>query len=123
VRDWFLKANKLDTENAEPLELYYESYGAARQAPTPNAIDALVYAMSLAPQDEQVRMNATMALLSEGKTADAQKAFVLIGYQPHLPPQTREWADKVIQAMAKGDPKGALTLIRSFKPASDPQNK
>ena len=123
VRDWFLKANKLDTENAEPLELYYESYGAAHQPPTPNAVDALVYAMSLAPQDEQVRMNATMALLSEGKAADARRAFAMIDYQPHLAPQTREWADKVMQAIESGETKGALTLIRSFKPAPDPQKK
>lgn len=123
IRDWFLKANKLDTENAEPLELYYESYGAAHQPPTPNAVDALVYAMTLAPQDEQVRMNATMALLAEGKAADARKAFALIGYQPHLAPQTREWADKVMQAIDSGDTKGALTLIASFKPAPEADKK
>ena len=123
IRDWFIKANKLDTENAEPLELYYETYAAAHQPPTPNAVDALVYAMSLAPQDEQVRMNATMALLSEGKAADARKAFAMIDYQPHLAPQTREWADKVMQAIGSGDTKGALSLIHSFKPAPDPQKK
>ena len=123
IRDWFLKANKLDTENAEPLELYYETYAEAHQPPTPNAVDALVYAMSLAPQDEQVRMNATMALLAEGKVADARKAFAMIGYQPHLAPQTREWADKVMQAMDKGDTKGALTLITSFKPAPEADKK
>ena len=123
IRDWFLKANKLDTENAEPLELYYESFAAAHQPPTPNAVDALVYAMSLAPQDDQVRMNATMALLGEGKAADARKAFAMIDYQPHLSPQTRQWADKVMQAIDSGDSSGALTLIRSFKPASETQKK
>lgn len=123
IRDWFLKANKLDTENAEPLELYYETFAAAHQPPTPNAVDALVYAMTLAPQDEQVRMNATMALLSEGKAPEARKAFAMIDYQPHLAAQTREWADKVMQAIGSGDTKSALSLIASFKPVPDPQKK
>lgn len=123
IRDWFIKANKTDTENAEALELYYESYRAAHQRPTANAVDALVYAMSLAPQDEQLRMAATQELLAEGKTADAKKAFAEVAYQPHLPSQTREWADKVMQAIDHGDSKGALALIQSFKPAPPPQKK
>jgi hypothetical protein len=33
VRSWFAKANRLDTENAEPLILYYQSFVAAGERP------------------------------------------------------------------------------------------
>ena len=123
IREWLIKANKLDTENAEPLKLYYETYTIARQRPTPNAVSALLYAMELAPQDEGVRLAATQELLAEGKAADAKKAFELVAYQPHLPAQTREWAGNVMQAIDRGDTKGALKIIQSFKPDPASQNE
>jgi hypothetical protein len=38
IRRNFLAANKLDTEDPEPLLLYYESFGKSGRRPTPNAI-------------------------------------------------------------------------------------
>ncbi len=116
IRGSFIKANKLDTENAEPLMLYYESYPAAHQPPSPNAVDALVYAMALAPRDQSLRTEAVKELLAEGKAADAKKAFAMIAYQPHLASAAREWADKVMQTIESGDTKAALALVQSFKP-------
>ena len=121
IRGSLIKANQLDTENAEPLELYYESYGAAHQPPPPNAVDALIYAMALAPRDQGIRMEAVQELLAEGKAADAKKAFTKIAYQPHLPSGMREWADKVMQRIDLGDTKAALAMVQSFKPTPAPQ--
>ena len=121
IRGSLIKANQLDTENAEPLELYYESYGAAHQPPPPNAVDALIYAMALAPRDQGIRMEAVQELLAEGKAADAKKAFAMIAYQPHLPSGMREWADKVMQRIDLGDTKAALAMVQSFKPTPAPQ--
>lgn len=123
IRDWFLKANRIDTENAEALELYYDTYRVAHQQPTPNAVNALLYAMALAPQDESVRMTAVQELLAEGKAADAKNAFALVAYSPHISSEMREWAGKVMQAMDQGDSKGALAQIQSFKPTQTAQKK
>ena len=123
IRGWFIKANQLDTENAEPLQLYYESYREAHQPASPNAVGALVYAMALAPRDEGVRMEAVQELLAEGKATDARNAFAVIAYQPHASPQMREWAGNVMQTIDRGDTKGALALIHSFKPTPAPEKK
>lgn len=123
IRGWFIKANELDTENAEPLQLYYESYREAHQPASPNAVGALVYAMALAPRDEGVRIEAVQELLAEGKATDARNAFAVIAYQPHASPQMREWAANVMQNIDRGDTKGALALIHSFKPTPAPEKK
>src|SRR5699024_232153 len=83
IRADLIRANKLDTENPLPLYLYFQSFPAARQRPSPNAVDALLYAMALAPRDNGVRMNAVHELLSEGKLNEAKNAFRSIAYSPH----------------------------------------
>lgn len=123
IRSAFIKANQIDTESAEPLRLYYESYGAAHQPAPPNAVDGLIYAMALAPRDQGLRMEAVQELLAQGKAADAKTAFAMIAYTPHLPAPMREWADKVMQQINAGDTKAALASVRSFKPAEAAQKK
>jgi hypothetical protein len=111
IRSWFLKANKLDTENAEPLALYYDSFVAAGQQPTQNAVDALLYAVDLAPRDNQVRMTAVALLLAQDKLQDAKAMLAPIAYQPHLPPEMQELASKIMSAIGAGDVKTAIGLL------------
>lgn len=111
IRGWFLKANKLDTENAEPLALYYESFVAAGQRPTLNAADALLYAVDLAPRDNEVRMTAVALLLAQNRLEDAKVTLAPIAYEPHLPPEMQELAGKIMTAISAGDVKTAIGLL------------
>src|SRR5439155_20476316 len=52
ARQLFIQANKIDTEDPEPLMEFYRTFVAEGVRPTSNAIAALHYASDLAPQDE-----------------------------------------------------------------------
>ncbi|NIJ22394.1 tetratricopeptide (TPR) repeat protein [Sphingomonas naasensis] len=83
IRNWFVKANKLDTEYSQPLILYYESFAAAGQAPTKSAMDGVIGAYVYAPYDDDLRMMAGRVLLEQGNLPAARIAFEKIAYGPH----------------------------------------
>jgi tetratricopeptide (TPR) repeat protein len=111
IRNWFLKANKLDTENAEPLALYYESFVAAGQQPTQNALDGLFYAIDIAPRDPELRFTAVRALVLNHQLKDAIELFAPVAYQPHVEREMHDLAARIMSAMASGDAKAAVSLI------------
>ena len=83
VRAPLLQANKVDPEAAEPLLLFYQSYVAQGVHPTKNAIDALSYAVVLAPQDPKLRMQLVKQLIDDNQLDDARKALATIAFSPH----------------------------------------
>ena len=83
MRRLFIAANKIDTEDPEPLALYYRTYLQEGVRPTTNAIAALHYASDLAPQDKGLRMTSAVAYLKEGKSAEAKRALTPVAYDPH----------------------------------------
>lgn len=83
ARNWFLKANKLDTEDPEPLMEYYNSFIATGSQPTANAIAALHYASNLAPQDASLRINSGLQYLRDGDQKKARQTLAPIAYDPH----------------------------------------
>jgi len=111
VRTWFTRANKLDTENAEPLMLFYLSYVRQGIEPTKNAVDALLYAQALAPQDDGLRGMAVQQLLIDDRTAEAKHLFAPLAFQPHLSDEWRDLFGRVMEAISTGDSKGALKLM------------
>jgi hypothetical protein len=128
IRAWFTNANKLDTENAEPLSQYYQSYLAAGERPTKNAIDALEYAAVLAPQAVDIRMAAVHQLLIDGRTAEAKEMFAPAAFNPHAGQQWRDRAALVMAALIKGDAKAALSTLdapvpEEKTPAAEPSKR
>src|SRR5207237_8525986 len=111
ISGWFLKANKLDTENAEPLALYYDSFVAAGERPTENALDALFYAVDVAPRDWALRFTAVRALIVDNELKDAMELFAPVAYQPHLEREMHDLAARIMTAMAGGDAKTAVSLL------------
>ena len=83
ARGWFMRANKIDPEDPEPLILFYQTYRNEKIRPTANAIAALHYAASLAPQDSGLRLNNARQYLFDNKPAEARKALVPLAYNPH----------------------------------------
>jgi hypothetical protein len=111
VRSWFLKANKIDTENPEPLALFFRTYDAAGEKPTKNAVDALLYSVILAPQDEGVRLMAVRELLVENRGPEARQMLAPLAYQPHSEPEFRDAMVKLMATISSGDIKAALLLM------------
>ncbi|MDP9421687.1 MAG: hypothetical protein M3Q19_02435 [Pseudomonadota bacterium] len=123
ARGWFSRANKLDTENAEPLMLFYQSFAESGERPTSNAIEALLYSVVLAPQDEGLRFNAVRQLLTDGRVAEAKTMFGPLAFQPHAPAAMREISAKVMAAMSAGDSKGALLVLDTAGQAAEEAEK
>lgn len=110
ARQAYLAANKIDTEDPEPLFLYFESFLEEGKEPTKNAIAALHYASVLAPQDDGVRFYSATAFLQDGQLAEARMELLPIAFNPH----GGEGAEVARGAIAKidaKDGKAAIALI------------
>jgi len=106
ARNWFMKANKLDPEDPEPLMLFHEAHARDTGRPNANAIAALHYASDLAPQDLGLRMQSALQYLRDGKLAEARKALAPVAYNPHGGSIART-ASAAIGRLDAGDAKGA----------------
>lgn len=112
ARARFGAANKIDTEDPEPLYEFYRSYALQGIRPSADAINAMHYASDLAPQDFGLRMNSALAYLSEGKPQDARSALAVVAYSPHAD-NLAEIARNMIARIDVGDVKGALAAAQS----------
>ena len=122
VRGWFAKANRLDTENAEPLRLFYQSYEYAGAKPTRNSVEGLLYSVALVPQDDGLRVSAVRELLVEGRLAEAKDMFAPMAFQPHAPKKYRESNAEVMAAIDAADGKRALTVLEAAMQAPDDED-
>jgi hypothetical protein len=111
IRKWFLKANKIDPEAAEPLLLFYQTYLYAGERPSGNAMNGLLYSLVLAPQDEKLRMTVVRQMLVDGRTQDAQRYFAPFAFEPHYSRNQREASAKTMAALTSGDQPEALTQL------------
>jgi Flp pilus assembly protein TadD len=117
ARNLFIAANKIDTEDPEPLFDYYKTYPMEGMRPTDNAISAMHYASDLVPQDLGLRMNSGIAYLLENKLKEARATLSPVAYSPHSG-TAGEAARKMIAAIDSGDGKTALDAGRPPATAS-----
>ena len=111
ARAQFIAANKLDTEDPDPLFEFYRTFTREGVRPNDNAIAALHYASDLAPQDLGVRMNSAIAYLNEGKPKEARAALTVVAYSPHGI-EVADIARHMIADIDGGKPKAALFEFR-----------
>lgn len=107
ARNFFITANKIDTEDPEPLFDYYKTYLMEGVRPTENAISAMHYASDLVPQDIGLRMNSAIAYLLENNLKEARATLSPVAYSPHSG-SAGEVARRMIAAIDAGDAKAAL---------------
>jgi tetratricopeptide (TPR) repeat protein len=107
ARKFFLAANRLDTEDPEPLAMFYSIFVMEGVKPTANAIAALHYASDLAPQDEGLRMTSATAYLNDGSFTEAKRALTPVAYDPHGG-KLAEIARRMIEKIDSGEGKSAL---------------
>ena len=112
AREWFMRANKSDTEDPEPLMEFYKSYLDEGAPPTKNAIAALHYASNLAPQDAGLRLNSAIRYLYDRDLQKARQTLEPIAYDPHGQ-ALATLARSVIARLAVGDAAGAEKIAES----------
>lgn len=122
IRAQILAANRLDPEDPEPLILYADSLTAAGQGLSESAVEGLIYAHRLAPQDMGLRWRAAGALLSLERDKEARVALVPIAFNPHGR-ESRERAADVLAKLTAGDRKGALALLTTSITIKDGEPK
>lgn len=111
ARTWFLKGNKTDKEDPEPLYLYYRSFADANQAAPASAIEALSYATILSPRDPSMRIRLTRELLRQNKLADAKAAIEPLAFYPHGGQTQRNKSYQVLTLIESGKGAEALAII------------
>lgn len=124
VRDLLAKANRLDTENGEPMMLYFHTYLAEGTRPSKNSVDGLLYAVELAPRDYGLRVQAVRQLLIEGRLTEAKDLFAPVAFQPHASEKFRVSNAKVMDAILANDSKTAVSVLDSAMQSDGaPQDK
>src|SRR5439155_20529327 len=106
AREIYIAANKVDTEDPQPLFQFYQSFLREGIRPTDNALAALHYASDLAPQDLNVRMNSAIAYLNEGKAKEARATLTVLAYSPHAA-GAAEMARRMIADLDSGNKRAA----------------
>ncbi len=110
ARSWFTRANKIDSEDPEPLMLFHSGYARESGRPSANAVAALHYASDLAPQDIGLRMQSAYQYLRDGKLPEARKALVPVAFDPHGGSASKS-AQASIAKIDAGDGKGAQSAM------------
>ena len=110
ARKWFLAANRVDSEDPEPLVQYYQSFELAKVKPTTNAENGVIYAYALAPYDSGVRFLATRALLNQGKVKEARIALAPVAFNAEGGDFSAR-AQKVLTAIDADDVAGAIKIL------------
>lgn len=111
ARTWFLKANKADKEDPEPLYLYYRTYRDANQLAPANAVEALRYAVALSPRDTLAAVRLVAEYLRQNNLNAAKEALEPIAYLPHLGQTAQNDALKALTMVEKNQGAEALRLI------------
>lgn len=106
ARVWFIKANHASPNYALPLVLYYDSYRRAGVKPTKSAVDALMRAIVLAPQDPQLRLRVAYELIEEGDLPLARKILAPVAFAPH-----GDGDNKALEVLKQIDAKGPASAI------------
>jgi hypothetical protein len=100
ARKPILAANRLDTEDAEPMWLFWQSFAMEGREPPKSAFLGLYKAQSLIPQDPGVRFTAGMAHLNAGEGDAARVLLRPLAYNPHAPADNP--AARIVAALDAG---------------------
>ena len=114
ARSWYLKANRIDANAAEPLLLFHQSFAAAGVKPTDNAAQGLYRALELSPQDPGLRMTVAYQYLTERKIDEARRTLLPLADAPHIPAD-RNFAARIVAMI---DAKASVDDLLKGKPSA-----
>jgi tetratricopeptide (TPR) repeat protein len=126
ARRWFLKANKVDPEHPLPFVLFYDTFGAEGKPVPDSALNGLLRATVLAPQDPSVNMRVGYGLIQAGDLKAARNALGPVAFNPHA--KSDNASAKVVRLIDNGATKdavleeakkGKLDKVNEFIPPED----
>lgn len=109
ARRWLTRANRAEPGAPEPLWRYHESFTKQGVTPTANAVQGLLAALALAPEDDDVRFVVARQHMTDGKTAEARTALGPVAFRPHGGDQAK-LAVKLLDMLDQKGAKEALAL-------------
>lgn len=83
ARKWIVRANKVESDNAEPLWMIYQTYQKQKAPPTDNAVAALYRAAELMPQESQLRIAAMRQHFLDGEVAEGKQILGTLMFNVH----------------------------------------
>lgn len=83
ARRAIMAGNRIDPDNPQPLVLFYAAFRKQGIKPTANALEALLFAGQLVPQDSALRVLVVHALMDADRPTDAAKELVPLVYAAH----------------------------------------
>jgi hypothetical protein len=114
IRKVIATANRADTQDPEPLILYYRSY-MEQGMPAPEvAKDGLYDAFTYAPQDSELRLNVATMFLLDRNAGTARELLAPLAYQPHNRGMA-EFASLLITKIDAKDIDGAIAALTGEK--------
>ena len=120
ARQQILAANKLDAEDPEALFLYYRTYRAANQLAPKSALDALAYAVALAPRDAGVAVQLVLEQMRQKNWKAAADALRPLAYMPHAGQSAQNKALAVLKLLDANQGPAAMTMAeKEFLPKKD----
>ncbi|HET9355678.1 MAG TPA: hypothetical protein VFO42_05895 [Sphingomicrobium sp.] len=110
ARKLFVRANKLDPEDPEPLYLYFRSYVDSGAAAPRSALEAAKYAAVLAPRDYTIAGELVYEYLRQNKLNEAATTLKPVAYMPHFGQGRHNHALRVLALIEKGQRDEAMKL-------------
>ncbi|HEY0414556.1 MAG TPA: hypothetical protein VGD66_15585 [Allosphingosinicella sp.] len=110
AQTWFVKAHKADPDQFQTLARYAESLVGESRFLTENTTNVMLLAHQLAPQVNEITMNAANMLLMRGKYDEAAALLTPLASSPHEPEMAAVAQAMLARAKAKGAP-GAEPIV------------
>ena len=113
ARSWFLKANKAEPDNPLPFVPYYDSFAAEGKAPPQGAINGLLRAVMLVPQDDSLRIRAAIATINANDLRTARRLLAAVAFSGHQGNENP--AMDVLEAIDRGDSQDQILKVARDK--------
>lgn len=107
ARAWLVKANHVEPDDAEVLELYYDSYRKAGIEPTNAAVMGLRQALGLVPEATALRWRVGADYLRQGDAKGARGTLAPLAFGEHAGDRQSE-ASLLLARIDKGEDPVAL---------------
>jgi hypothetical protein len=116
ARKPIIAANRMDPDDAEPLWLFWESFGMEGREPVKSAMTGLYRAQELVPQDPSVRFAAATGRIMAGDNDAAKRLLRPLAYDPHAGNDNP--ATRMLAALEAGKKGAAVMGAAGDKPTT-----
>lgn len=111
AQGWFVKAHQADPNHYPTLYRYAQSLRGEPSYVSENTSNILLLAHQLAPQVDEIRLNAAAMLMNRGEFADAEVLLAPLAASPHSRGSATAAKDLLAKARARERPGAAAVEV------------